>query len=97
MDVTIKRKGSGNLMAIADISLETVEFGKVVIKNFQIWKSEKYNDRLKAHANITPPSINIGVKKYYKLAYFDNPAGWESVEFHIWNEYINDKYSEKND
>jgi hypothetical protein len=88
MDITITLKNSGTLIGTADVSINTEEFGYMVVKSFQIWKSQVYNTRLKSHANITPPSIKKG-NTYFKLTYFEDNLGWERLESQIWNEYLN--------
>ena len=57
-DVKIKVyiKDKDNLIANANVSLNTVLFGFVTIKGFQLWKSTHFNERLSESINITPPT-----------------------------------------
>lgn len=81
------KKDCGNLLANADITLTTIEFGVIVLKDFQIWKSSKENSRLEGeHINIQPPVVKY-VGKFRPRIFFENERVWEEIERQIWNMY----------
>lgn len=79
-------KKEGNLLASATISLNTVEFGFVTIKGFQIWKSKFLNSRLQQEVNISPPSTRR-YGKYSYLVFFKEEKQWFSLETRIYDAY----------
>lgn len=86
--IHIDLKNKENLLANATISLDTVEFGQITIKNFQIWKSKNFNSRLQANINIAPPSIRAGFRKYLALVFFEKENLWFEIERFIYSKYI---------
>lgn len=86
MDVKIKIKDGGRLLANADITIDTIDYGKVTIKNFQIWKSPIQNHRLGERVNISPPSVGSG-GLHYKTIFFEDMTQWGIVEEKIWKAY----------
>lgn len=86
--IHIDVKNKGNLLANATISLDTVEFGPITIKNFQIWKSKNLNSRLQEYINIVPPSRRAGFRKYISLVFFEKENLWFDIERLIYSKYI---------
>lgn len=84
--VDIKIKNNGNLLANADLSLLTKDFGWVDIKDFQMWKSSNLNRRLDQYINIQPPSILIH-GKYIPRVFFEDIEKWGRIESIIFYEY----------
>lgn len=86
MDVKIKIKDGEKLLANADISIDTLEFGKLTIKNFQIWRSPVKNRRLGENVNVSPPSVG-NLNMHFKTIFFEDMTQWENVEQRIWDAY----------
>src|SRR3989338_3273357 len=74
------------LLANATVSLNTVEYGFITIKGFQIWPSPNMNTRLQEQINITPPSRQI-YGKYMTFVYIENPESWQRLEERIYDAY----------
>lgn len=87
MDIKIKIiiKDKPNLLANANISFDTVAFGSITIKNFAIWKSKHFNERLQEAINITPPSTR-GFK-YTAIVFFENRDRWYELEQQIYDAF----------
>ena len=84
--ITIIVKNKGNLLANANISLNTFEFDFVTIKGLQIWKSSRFNERLSEMINIKPPSIpKYG--RYIDLVFFENEQKWYELELMIYEAF----------
>lgn len=93
LEITVTLKNNGNLLANADVPISTIDFGVIIIRNFQIWKSEFHNSRLKDYVNITPPSIaKEGRKNHYHM-YIDksHKEDWFKLEQYIYDAYIKAK------
>lgn len=88
--VKIYIKNKGNLIANATVYLNTNGFGRLALKGFQIWNSQRFNERLKEKINISPPSKSVYGKSVY-LLYFENPEGWNRLEQKIHEAYIYQK------
>ncbi len=85
--ITLKQKPP-TLLANANVSINTVLFGFVTIKGFQIWKSQNFNERLQEAINITPPMRpNFG--RYIPLIFIENPNKWHELEMEIYSEFSN--------
>lgn len=82
--ITIIIKNKGRLIANANVSIETVLYGFVTIKGFQIWISNRLNGRLQEYINISPPSILI-YGKYSRQVFFEDEKKWEQLEEAIYN------------
>ena len=78
-------KNKDNLLANATVVLST-PFGKVTIKNFQIWKSRIHNSRLGESINIVPTSNGK-----YKQVFFEDTDKWFVLEKIIFNTFIKSK------
>ncbi|GEM_PF-3541437 len=87
MDIKIKIiiKDKPNLLANATVSLNTITFGFVTIKNFAIWKSKHFNDRLQEAINITPPATR-GFK-YTPIVFFETRDKWFDLERQIYDAF----------
>lgn len=93
-------KNKGNLIANANVTLETVEFGQITIKGFQIWRSRNYNQRLSEAINITPPTRQgYG---FPTLVFFESKNKWYELELIIYetfnlkrNERANEELTDK--
>lgn len=94
-DIKIKIiiKDKPNLLANANISLNTIAFGFVTIKNFAIWKSKHFNDRLQEAINITPPATR-GFK-YTPIVFFETPDKWFDLELQIYQAFVASRTSSK--
>ena len=79
-------KNIGNLLANANISLSTNDFGWVTIKDFQIWISNNLNTRLNEKINIEPLSVNVH-GRYLVKVFFEDLKLWEVVEKEIYDSY----------
>lgn len=89
-DVKIKvfLKDKGKLLANANIAIETVKFGFVTIKGFQIWSSPKFNERLQEALNITPPTKQA-YGRFYQQLFFEDKNKWFELEEKIYSAYLN--------
>lgn len=83
IQVLIKNKGQ--LLANATISFETVYFGLVTIKDFQIWRSQIFNSRLQDSINIKPPT---GYSWTRVTVFFEDKEKWSELELEIYNAYL---------
>lgn len=87
-------KNGSSLLAIASVSIQTVEFGWVTIKGFRIWKSNVFNQRLQEMINITPPAhSNYG--KWTPTVFFEEPKKWVQLEDWIYS-WFNSERGGKN-
>lgn len=86
MNIKIKLKNEGKLLANADIMVPTLDYGELTIKNFQIWTSPIENRRLRERVNITPPTLNY-MNMHHKMVFFEDLSYWELVELAIWKAY----------
>lgn len=82
----VKIKNIKSLLANCDVTLETLDFGPVTIKGFQIWKSNHIHPRLQEEINITPPTVR-SYGKYISTVFFNVAAKWEGLEQGIYTEY----------
>lgn len=91
-DVKIKVyiKDKGNLIANANISVNTILFGFITIKGFQIWKSPHFNERLQEAINIQPPS-KLVFGKYIIQVYFENRDKWFELEQMIYDAFNSER------
>lgn len=80
-------KNKNNLLANATVTLETVYFGFLTLKDFQIWRSQNLNNRLMEYINIKPLSRNI-YGKWLERAYFEDPEKWYELESKIYDAYF---------
>lgn len=88
-DVKIKViiKNKGKLLANANICIETVKFGFVTIKGFQIWNSINLNERLQEGINITPPTKQA-YGRFYQQLFFEDKNKWFKLEENIYSAYL---------
>lgn len=86
MDIKITIKNKGNVLANAHIMLDTIDFGLVTIKNFTVWKSPQFNDRLQEAINITPPQNKHGFK-YVPIVFFETKDRWYELEQQIYDAF----------
>lgn len=80
------KKDKGNLLANANVSIPTQQFGIVTLKDFQIWKSSIHNERLADNINIQPPGIMI-YGHFRSKAFFEDKESWYRLEFEIYQSY----------
>lgn len=81
-DIKIYIKNKGKLLANANILIDTVDFGQINIKAFQIWQSIHLNSRLGEYINIQPPSL-----RYFPFVFFEDDKNWFKLEKSIWESY----------
>lgn len=88
-DVKIKviLKDKGKLLANANVAIETVKFGFVTIKGFQIWKSPRFNERLQEAINITPPT-KPAYGHFITQLFFEDMNKWFELEEKIYGVYL---------
>ncbi|EKD57940.1 MAG: hypothetical protein ACD_57C00082G0005 [uncultured bacterium] len=86
----ILKKGSPKLLANATISIETVYFGFVTIKGFQIWNSRVFNERLQEAINIEPPTI-MSYGRPYNFVYFEKDQKWFDLETRIYDAFVKER------
>ncbi|MFA7301013.1 MAG: hypothetical protein WC069_01795 [Candidatus Shapirobacteria bacterium] len=84
--IDIKIKDRGNLLANANLSIMTKDFGWINIRDFIIWSSNNLNIRLNEKINIQPLSVNIH-GKYHAKVFIENPSDWEKMEKEIYQAY----------
>ena len=91
-DVKIKVfiKDKNNLIANANVSLNTLDFGFVTIKGFQIWRSNVFNQRLNEQINITPPTKQT-FGRYTQQVFFEDKDKWYELEAKIYDVFNNDR------
>src|SRR3972149_8104473 len=80
-------KDKGNLLANATISLETVYFGFITIKNFQIWRSQNLNSTGQENINIKPLQRNV-YGKWLDRVFFEDTEKWYELEAKIYDAYF---------
>jgi hypothetical protein len=83
-EIKIEIKNKNKMLANANVLIDTVEFGQVNIKAFQIWQSNYLNLRLGEYINIAPPSL-----RYFKFIFFEDEKSWLRLEKQIWESYKN--------
>lgn len=89
-DVKIKVliKNKGKLLANANIAIETVTFGFITIKGFQIWSSTRFNERLQEAINITPPTKQA-YGHFIQQVFFEDKDKWFGLEEKIYGVFVN--------
>ena len=85
--ITVFIKNQKNLLANATVSFETIYFGFVTIKDFQIWRSKNLNSRLQEYINIKPPSRYIWTR-FVERVFFEDTEKWYELEAEIYNKYF---------
>lgn len=85
--ITIFLKNSQKLLANATVSIETIYFGFVTIKGFQIWISRIFNERLQEAINIEPPTI-MPYGRPYQFVFFENNQKWFDLESRIYDAFV---------
>src|SRR3989344_8904358 len=86
----ILKKGSPKLLANATISIETVYFGFITIKGFQIWNSRIFNERLQEAINIVPPTI-MPYGHPYTFVFFEKEQKWFDLETRIYEAFVKER------
>lgn len=87
LKIKIVLKDKNNLLANANITIKTVAFGYVTIKGFQIWKSNKFNDRLQEPLNVAPPSKQA-FGRYIQIVFLEDAKRWYELESRIYGAYL---------
>lgn len=90
MNIKITLKEKNNLLANATVVISTYDFGFITIKNFQIWKSKVYNERLQENINIQPPGISR-YGHYFPSIFIENNQKWYEMEREIYHAYLDEK------
>ena len=87
MDINIKiiLKDKPNLLANANVSINTIELGFVTIKNFVIWRSTYFNERLQEAINIEPPKTQ-GFRRT-PIVFFETRDKWFDLERQIYDAF----------
>ena len=80
-------KKKSKLLANATVSINTIEYGFLTIKGFQIWPSSVMNGRLQEYINITPPSVQL-FGKYCPFVFIEKVKDWENLEHYIYSAYL---------
>lgn len=83
------------LLANANVSINTILYGFITIKGFQIWKSQNFNERLQEAINITPP-MRLIYGRYISLVFIENPSKWHELELEIYNVYSSKRNNSQN-
>ncbi len=84
--IPTKKEGS-LLLATANITFDTYACGKITIKGFLVWKSERFNERIHERINITPPSKRV-YTRYIAQVFIENKDKWYELEDLIYRAYI---------
>lgn len=84
--IRILLKDKNNLLANATVSIETINYGFVTIKDFQIWRSQKMNGRLQEFINIKPPQRNV-YSKWIDRVFFEDRERWIDLEARVYDAY----------
>ena len=84
--ISIFLKDKGRLLANAVVSFNTIIFSYVTVKDFQLWESTKFNERLQEAINITPPTRNI-YGKYSQRVFLEDKKKWIDLEARIYDAY----------
>lgn len=82
----VKIKNIKSLLANCDVTFETIDFGLITIKGFQIWKSNYLHPFFQEEINITPPTVRSN-GKYVPLVFFEGAVKWEEIRERIYSEY----------
>lgn len=80
--IKIEIKNKGKLLANASVLIDTIEYGPINIKAFQIWQSSHLNTRLGGYINIKPPA-----QRYFLFVFFETEKNWIKLEKQIWDSY----------
>ena len=86
LKIHIILKSNGSILGNATISVNTYAFGFITIKDFTLWKSHVFNERLQDYINITPPIRNT-FGKYIERVFLENPQKWYELELAIFEAY----------
>lgn len=84
--IVIFLKDKPKLLANATITVQSMEYGQVSIKNWQIWKSDNMNERLQEKINVQPPSINM-YGKYHPVIFFQDKDQFFQIESRIYDAF----------
>lgn len=87
MKIKIYMKNKGKKIATASVSVDTVEFGRITIKDFSIWRSPIFNDRLQEPINITPPCRRNSFGGYFYYIFIEDKEKWPKLEDEIYSAY----------
>lgn len=91
----VLKENKGNLLANAHLTIETVSYGLITIKNFQIWASPNINTRLHDTVNIQPTVARQGFK-YYPQVFIEDENKWYLLEGLLYVAYIAEKEKKGN-
>jgi len=93
LKITIILKNNPKLFANANVAINTVDFGFITIKGFQIWKSSIFNERLQEHINITPPNRQF-MGHTISLVFIENRTLWFDLEEKIYSAFCQKRQPE---
>lgn len=79
-----------NLLANAEVTIYSENFGPIVMKDFQIWISPNLNSRLGVSINIRPPAVKY-YGKWRPRIFFTDDHKWEYLERVIYESYQSQK------
>ncbi len=85
--IFLKDNPKSRLIANATVCIDTLAFGNITIKYFQIWKSTLMNEKLQEAINIKPYAIKVFNAKYLPVLFFNDPKAWERIELRIYDAY----------
>lgn len=81
MEIKMKLKGQGRLLATFALKLHTTEFGTIEIKGFRVMSLENSDDLW-----IEPPSY-LSFGDYHKFVFFGKEGVWEGIKAKATDEY----------
>jgi hypothetical protein len=86
LKITVFLKDKNNLVANVTLSFNTIAYGFITIKDFQIWKSKNFNERLQEPINISPPTRNV-YGRYLPTVFLERKEKWYEIESKIYDAY----------
>lgn len=84
------KENKGNLLANATVSVDTLQFGYITIKGFQIWISRIFNERLQDKINIQPPT-KLAYGRAHQQVFIEDKQKWFLLELEIYNLFLKSK------
>lgn len=95
LKIKVYLKDKNNLFANVTISVQTVGYDFLTVKDFQIWKSNNLNERLQEYINITPPTKVI-FGRYIPRVFLEKKEKWFELETRIYDAYLKAKNKSQN-
>jgi len=96
--ISIFLKFKKRLLANATVSIETIPYGFITIKDFQIWESKNLNNRLQEFINIKPPARKV-FGRWIDRVFVEDESKWHELETRIYDAYCvaRNNYQRKED